>query len=66
MGNFNINLPNCITDNDTSDYRDTFYSHLFYLTVNFHTRITPTAKALIDNLFYNNASNNTISGNIAT
>ena len=66
MGDFNINLLNCNTDKDTSDYIDTLYSHSFYPTINSPTRITPTSKTLIDNIFYNNASNNIISGNIAT
>ena len=66
MGDFNINLLNCNTDKDTSDYIDTFSSYSFYPTINSPTRITPTSKILIDNIFYNNASNNIISGNIAT
>ena len=66
MGDFNINFLNCNTDKDTSDYIDTLYSHSFYPTINSPTRITPTSKTLIDNIFYNNASNNIISGNIAT
>ena len=65
MGDFNINL-NCNTDKDTSDYIDTRCSHLFYPIINFPTRITPILKTRIDNIFYNNASNNIISGNIAT
>ena len=66
MGDFNINLLNCNADKDTSDYIDTLYSHLFYSTINSPTRTTPTTKTLIDNIFYNNASNNIISENIAT
>ena len=34
--------------------------------MNFPTQITPTTKSLIGNIFYNNASNNIISGNITT
>ena len=56
MGDFNINLLNCNTDKDSSDYVDTPYSHSFYSTINSLTRITPTTKTLIDNIFYNNAS----------
>ena len=66
MGDFNINLLNCNTDKDISDYIDTLYSHSFCPTINSPTRITPTSKMLIDNIFYNNASNNIISGNITT
>lgn len=34
--------------------------------MNFPTQVTPTTKSLIGNIFYNNASNNIISGNITT
>ena len=66
MGDFNINFPYYNTDKDTSDYIDIFYSHSFYPIINSPARVTPTAKTLIDNIFYNNVSNNIISGNIAT
>ena len=66
MEDFNINLLNCNTDKDTSDYIDTLCLHSFYHTIHFLTRITPTTTTLIDNIFYNNASNNIISGNITT
>ena len=66
MGDFNIKLLNCNTDKDTSDYIDTFDSYSFYPTINSPTRITPISKTLIDNIFYNDASNNIISGNTAT
>ena len=66
IGHLNINLLNCNTDKDTSDYIDTLYSHSFYPTINFPSRIMLTSKTLIDNIFYNNAPNNIISGNIAT
>ena len=63
MGDFNINLLNCNTEKYTSDYIDTLYSHSFYPSINSRTRINPTSKILIDDIFYNNASNNIISGN---
>ena len=63
MGDFNINLLNCNRDKDNSDYIDTLYFHSFYPAINSPTRIMPTSKTLI---FYNNASNNITSGNIAT
>ena len=66
MGSFNINLLNCNTDKDASDYIDTLYSHSFHPTINSPTRRTPTTKTLIDNIFYNNGSNNIISRYIAT
>ena len=63
MGDFNINLLNCNTEKYTSDYIDTLYSHSFYPSINSRTRINPTSKILIDDIFYNNVSNNIISGN---
>ena len=66
IGYFDINLFNCNPDKDTSDYIDTLYSHTFYLTINSPTRITSTTKTVIDNIFYNNASNNITSGYTAT
>ena len=66
MADFNINLLNCNAGNDASDYIDTFYSHSIYPAVNTPTRIAPTTKVLIENAFFNNTSNNIISGNIAT
>ena len=51
MGDFNINLLNCNTDKDSSDYIDALYSHSFYRTINSPTPVTPTTKTLIDNIF---------------
>ena len=59
----NVNLQNCNTDKDTSNYVYILYSHSLYPTINFP--ITPITKTLIDNIFCNNTSNIIISGNIA-
>ena len=64
-GDFNINFLNCNTDKDTSHYIDTLHSHSFYSTTLFLTRIN-LPQTLTDNIFYNNASNNIISGKIVT
>ena len=34
MGDFNINLPNCNINKNTSDYVDTLYSCAFFPTIN--------------------------------
>ena len=51
MGGFNINLLNCNMD---------------YMILSSPTRITATTKTLMDNTFYNNASDNIVSGYIAS
>ena len=66
MGDFNINLLNCIIDKNTSDYVDNLYSHTFFPTINSPLRITAYSKTLIDNIFHNNVTKNIISGNITT
>ena len=66
MGDFNIKFLNCNTDKDTSDYIDILYSHSFYPTIISPTGITTITKTLIDIMFYHNASNNILSGYVAT
>ena len=53
IGDFNINLLNYNSDNDTSSFIDTMYSSSFYPTINSSTRITTTSDTLIDNIVYN-------------
>ena len=52
MGDFNINILNCDSDEDTSDFIDTMYASSLYPTINTPTRTTPTSKTLIDNTSY--------------
>ena len=66
MGDFNINIFNCDSDKDTSDFIDTMYASSLYPTINTQTRITPTSKTLIDNIFYNNFTKKISAGNILT
>ena len=54
MGDFNINILNCDSDKDTSDFIDTMYESSLYHTINTPTRIRATSKTVIDNIFYNN------------
>ena len=53
MGDFNINILNCDSDKDTADFVDTIYVSSLYPTINTPTRITATAKILVDNILYN-------------
>ena len=50
MGDFNINILNCDSDNDTADFVDTVYASSLYPTINTPTQITATSKALIDKI----------------
>ena len=50
MGDFNINILNCDSDNDTAYFVDTVYASSLYPTINTPTQITATSKALIDNI----------------
>ena len=66
MGDFNINILNCHSNIDTIDFIDTMHASSLYPTINTPTRITPTSKALIDNIFYNDLTKKFSSGNILT
>ena len=47
-----------------SDYFDALTSNNFMPLINLPTRITPSTKTLIDNIFYNEFSPDIISGNL--
>ena len=67
MGDFNINLPNCNNDEDTTAFLDTIFSISFSLVINMHTRVANTSETLIDNIFYNKPlNNNMIDGNLCS
>ena len=66
MGDCNINILNCNSDNETSDFIDTMYASSFYPTINTLTRINATSKTLVDNIYYNTFTKNILAGNIAT
>ena len=53
MSDFNINISNCDSDKDTTDFIDTMYASSLYTTINTPTRITATSKTLNDNIFHN-------------
>ena len=64
MGDYNINILNCNSDNETSDFINTMYSSCFYPTINTPTWITATSKTLIDNIFYNTFTKNILASNV--
>ena len=66
MVDFNINILNCDSDKDTTDFIDTMYAFLLYPTINTPTTITATSKTLIDNIFYNDFTKKNSAGNILT
>ena len=66
MGDFHINILNCDSDKDITDFKDTMYASSLYPTNNTPTRITATSKTLIDNIFYNDFTKKISAGNILT
>ena len=66
MGDYNSNILNCNSDNETSDFIGTMYASSFYPTINTPTWITATSKTLLENIFYNTFTKNILVGNIAT
>ena len=66
MGDFNINILNCDSDKDTTDFIDNMYASSLYPTINTSTGITAISKTLIDNIFYNNFTKKISAGNILT
>ena len=66
LGDFNVNLLNYESDNQTASFLDKICSNGFFPYINIPTRITLKSKTLIDNIFLNNVVENTISGNITT
>ena len=54
MGDCNINILNCNSENGTSDFIDTVYASSFYPTI-----------TLIDNIFLKKFTKNILVGNIA-
>ena len=66
MADYNINILNCSSENETSDFIDTMYASSFYPTINTPILITATSKILIDDIFYNTFTKNILASNIAT
>ena len=66
MGDYNINILNCNSNNETSGFIDTTYASYFDPTINTSNWITATSKTLIKSIFYNTFTKNILAGNIAT
>ena len=64
LGDFNINLLNYDTCHETSAFLDSMCSSSLFPYITQPTRITPTSKILIDNIFFNFHSPDLISGNL--
>ena len=65
MGDFNVDLLKIDDDGKSSEYFDALASSLFVPHIIHPTRITPSSKTLIDNIFSNSTNfGEGISGNI--
>ena len=63
-GDFNMDLLKIENDTHINDYFDIFTNNNFMPLITLPTRITNRTKTLIDNIYYNQFSNNIVSGNI--
>ena len=63
-GDFNMNLFQLDTKSDIGHYFDVITEKNFTPLITSPTRITSSTKTLIDNILYNEFSNNIISGNL--
>ena len=64
MGDINVNILNCDSDKDTSDFADTIYASSLNPTIITPTQITATSKPLIDDIFYNDFTKRITAANI--
>ena len=64
MGDFNVNLLNYESHNDTNDFINTMISHHLLPHILHQTRVTDHLVTVMDNIFSNDTSHETISGNI--
>ena len=66
IGDFNINLLNYESHGETNDFINTMISHYLLPHILHPTRVTDHSATVIDNIFSNNTSYETTSGNIIT
>ena len=66
MGDFNVNLLNYNTHNYTNEFMNNMISHYLLPHILHPTRVTDHSATVIDNIFTNNTSHETVSGNIMT
>ena len=62
MGNFNLNLMNHESHQQTSEFLDIMYSNMLFPLIMQPTRITSYTTTLIDNIFTNHVTNYLFSG----
>ena len=63
-GDFNFNLLNSATHNDTFEFFDTMMSNFLLPVITLPTEINRGKNSLIDNIFTNHLHPDTISGNL--
>ena len=66
LGDFNIDLIKCSTDNNSSEFFNLVSSYNLLPYITLPTRITDRSQTLIDNIFSNSKSTKIISGNLTT
>ena len=66
LEDYNINLLNCDSDKNTSDFLELLLFFSFLPRIMKPTQITSRSQTLIDNIFYNELHSNIVAGNITT
>ena len=66
MGDFNINLLNYESNQETADFLNNMHSNSHVPYIALLNRITPRPKTLIDNIFLNEINEAALSGNLVT
>ena len=62
MGDFNLNLLNSENHSKTNDFLDLLYSSYFWPLISKPTRITESTSTLIDNIFSNSVTTESLAG----
>ena len=66
VGDFNINLINCYTNEKTSEFFNLVSSYNLLPYITLPTRITNRSETLIDNIFSNSTNTSILSGNLTS
>ena len=66
MGDFNVNLLNYESHDETNEFINTMVSHYLLPHILHPTRVTDHSATVIDNIFSNNTQYETTSGNLIT
>lgn len=65
-GDFNVNLLNCNSHEESDKFLETTYAHFIHPTITKPTRFCSTTSTLIDNIFVNDISSESLSGIIVS